>query len=828
MAKGRKKQKQPPLAKKANKRFKLSDRNQDILFTVLITIFLIFMLKPLVIDGLSPQGVDVIASVGQTHQLTEFAEKTGEKALWNPFIFSGMPTYHRSNPVAFSVDNLLNILSRIFNTVFIYYLFAALGSYLLFRYLKMSPLISLAATLIFILMPHYKSLYLEGHFTKFRALMLLPWVTLTFLHFLDKRNFLSAALFALAFGTQIRTQHYQIVFYTGLMVFAIGIYPFIKDIMEKKYTLFLKSAGLLTAAIVLSITMSAQPLFLAREYLPYSKRGKTTISLNETTKKSNSDGVTLEYATQWSTQPSEILTWIVPRFYGGMSGEQYTGNAVPQLRNRTVPGYWGSMPFTQSYEYMGVLSILLAFLGLFAYRKNRMIVSLSFFALFLVLLSFGRHFQSFYSIFYYDVPFFNKFRAPMMSVTVTMFIMSFLAAFGLKYLSEIDITGDNLKKHKNLLLILGGFFGLGIVMWLAGQMMSFVKPGETYEPQILAMITSIRKEFFTQDLIRYMILLLFGAGLIIGYLKSKISFPVLGILFTILMALDLLNIQERVHKDYMDIDKIERTYFAETATDRFLNNDKEIARILPVGKQFGDNRWAYYHQTIGGYSPIKMYTIEEIIENNLYKGWEPDFPLNWNILKILNVKYVILEGMLSHPELTLVNKDDTNKLFTYIYNSRLPRAFFVESAEVVDDEYTRLQRLNSPDFDPAVTALLEESISTDISMPDSSFSRVTEFNPNHVRLDVFTDKTSLLVISELYYPPGWKVLIDDQPVKQIYKTDHAIQSIIVEKGNHSVDLRFEPDSYHRYVKMASFSVGILYLTILLSLAFQYKSKSGKK
>ncbi|MGD9899304.1 MAG: hypothetical protein AB7T22_09280, partial [Calditrichaceae bacterium] len=424
--------------------------------------------------------------------------------------------------------------------------------------------------------------------------------------------------------------------------------------------------------------------------------------------------------------------------------------------------------------------------------------------------------------------FFNKFRAPMMSVTVTMFIISFLAAFGLKYLSEIDLNGDALKRHKNLLLILSGFFGLGVLMWLAGQMMSFVKPGESYEPQILTMITSIRKEFFTQDLIRYLILLLFGAGLIIGYLKSKISFPVLGILFTILIALDLLNIQERVHKDYIDIDKIEKNYFAETTTDRFLNNDKEIARIFPVGKQFGDNRWAYHHQTIGGYSPIKMYTIEELIENNLYKGWEPGFPLNWNILKILNVKYVILEGQISHPELTLVNRDDANKLFTYIYNSRLPRAFFVGSAQVVSDEYKRLQRLNDPDFDPAVTALLEEKLSKDISIPDSSFSRTTEFNPNHVRFDVFTDKTSLLVISELYYPPGWKVLIDDHPVEHIYKTDHAIQSIIVEKGNHKVDLRFEPESYNRYVKMASFSVGILYLTILLSLVFQYKYLLRKK
>ncbi len=165
--------------------------------------------------------------------------------------------------------------------------------------------------------------------SKFRALMFSALDITVFLYFLDKRNLLSAALFAIMFGAQIRTQHYQIVFYTALLIFAVGVYPILKDLLDKNYKTFAKSTGLLLiAAITLGITMSSQPLFLAKEYLPYSKRGKTTISLRDKNKQkevsSASDGVQIEYATQWSTHPSELFTWFMPRFYGGMSGEKYT------------------------------------------------------------------------------------------------------------------------------------------------------------------------------------------------------------------------------------------------------------------------------------------------------------------------------------------------------------------------------------------------------------------------------------------------------------------------------------------------------------------------
>jgi len=828
MVKAKKKQKKTkPVKAEIKKPFSLSHTSQDLIFLSVTLIILIALLKPLVIDGLSPQGVDVLAAKGKTHQITTYQEESGEDVLWNPAIFAGMPIYHRKNAVTFSADSILNTLGKILNSVFIYYLFAAIGIYLLLRFLKMPPLISFIATMMFILMPHYKSLYTEGHFAKFKALMILPWIVTSFLYFLKKRNILSAALFALAFGIQIRTQHYQVVFYTGLLIFAVGVYPFVKDLIDKKFSTFTKSTSLLLIAIALSITMAAQPLFLAKEYLPYSKRGKTTIDLSRSANSQQmqeaSDGVTIEYATRWSTHPSELLTWFIPRFYGGMSAEKYSGTNVTQLRNRMVPTYWGHMPFTQSYEYMGVITLLLATIGIIAFRKNKLILSLSLFALFLILLSFGRHFQSFYSLFYNYVPYFNKFRAPMMSVTITFFIASILAAYGLKYIFELNLS-ESITKHKNVLIPLIVFFSFGLFLLIIGQSFSFSKIGDNYDARILSLIKDVRKEFFTKDVLRYLFIVLLAGLTIYAYLKQKLSFSVVGIILAALTIFDLAHIQSRIQKDYINAEKVENQYFKKSASDEFILSDPELFRICPIGNLFTDNRWAYYHYSIGGYTPIKMYTIEELVENNLYNGWDKSLPLNWNVLKILNTKYILSQNKLEHDKLKLVHSDQRNNIYTYLFQDYLPRGYFVGQFRVVEDEYDRLQLINSAAFNPGKVAVLEEEVQEEISTPDSSFSEVTHFNPNSVGFNVSTNTKSLFVISEVYYPPGWKIYIDGQQVEKVYRANHAIQSIVVPAGEHKIELRFEPDSYYNDIRMASISLGILYLVIALSLIINYKEK----
>lgn len=827
MAKSHKKKKAAPQPKVEKKSFDFSQSVQNWILIGVLILILVILLKPLVIDGLSAQGVDVVGSLGKTHQISEYNKQASDRALWNPSLFAGMPVYHRISARTFSLDSLLQIFGRWFSTVFMYYLLGAIGFFVLMRYLKMPPLLCFIGALLFVLMPHYKSLYLEGHMSKLMALMYLPWIFLSFRYFLDKRSLLSAALFALSFGLQIRTQHYQIVFYSAMMVFALGVYPFIKDLIDRKFLLFTKSTGLLISALILALALAAQPLFLAKEYLPYSKRGKTTVEVNKgetsaSVQKKKSDGVSMQYATQWSTAPSEMLTWVVPRFYGGMSGEKYQGSAYPQLKGRTIPGYWGQMPFTQSYEYMGVIMLLLALWGVLAFRKDKMILSMLLFAVFLIALSLGRHFSLFYGLFYNYMPYFNKFRTPMMSVTVTYFIFVIFAIYGFKYLLNISKQEKSWKEQKTILYTLIGFFVFGLLIWLYGQSAAFVKAsGEPYQGQTLEMIKNIRIEFFNADVARYFIIVLLTSALLFAFLKKKVSFGITVLILGILSVADLAQVQNRSQKEFTDVKRIECQYFKQTPTDNFLSNDTEIHRIFPTGKLFGDNRWAYRHQTIGGYSPIKMFTIEELVEKNIYKGWDSGLPINWNVLKILNVKYVIARGQVKNKHLEQVYVDQAGQTVTYLFKERLPRSFFVQDFKVIPDELKRLQFINSPNFNPAQTAILEENPAVNINAPDSVFTKLTSFSPNRLSFDVYTDKSALLVLSEVYYPPGWKIFVDEKLVEQVYKTDHAVQSIVVPAGVHKVEMKFEPESYFRNIKIASVSAGILYLIILASLLQGY-------
>lgn len=830
MAKTQRKKKSQSPPKTAKQPFHFPQTTQDGILIFVIILFLVVLLKPLVVDGLSAQGVDVVGSLGKTHQISEYYKETGDRALWNPSLFAGMPVYHRISARAFSVDNLLQLFGRFFSIVFMYYLLGAIGFFVLMRYLKMPPLLAFLGALLFVLFPNYKSLYLEGHMAKLMALMYLPWVFLSFRHFIDRRSLLAMALFALSFGLQIRTQHYQIVFYTALMVFALGLYPLINDLIQSKFVQFTKTSVLLIGALLLALTMAAQPLFLAKEYLPYSKRGKTTVEVtgnkaaaDQSVKKQ--DGVSMEYATQWSTAPSEMLTWIVPRFYGGMSGERYEGSTYPQLKGRMIPGYWGHMPFTQSYEYMGVIMLILALWGVLAFKKDWMIRSISVLALVLILLSLGRHFNLFYALFYNYIPFFNKFRAPMMSVTVTYFLFVIMAMYGIRYLLDLTKSDKHWKEQKTVLYTLGGFLALGAVIYLFGQSASFIKAsGEPYQGQTLDMIKNIRMDYFKNDVLRYLLLVIIFSGLMFGLLRKKISFGLAVLLVAVLTIGDLIQVQSRSHKDYKNIKQIEASYFAKTPTDQFLLKDTEVARIFPVGKLFNDNRWAYYHQTIGGYSPIKMFTIEELVEKNIYKGWDPNFPINWNVLQILNVKYLIAQGQLQSEQLELVHSDPNGQLLTYRFKNRLSRAFFVGETKLISDELDRLAYINQREFDPQNIAIIEEEINETIATPDSSFTELKSFSPNRLEFNVYTDKQALLVISEIHYPPGWKVFIDDQQVEKIYKTDHAIQSVVVPAGNHKIEMRFEPDAYFRDIKIASLSSGLLYVIILLSLILGWLKK----
>ncbi|HQV34426.1 MAG TPA: hypothetical protein PKV71_21230, partial [Calditrichia bacterium] len=432
---------------------------------------------PITIEGLDSEGSDVIANIGNTNQVKLYEAETGHKPMWNPNMFGGMPVYHRHNPISWSLDSLIWGLDGLIDWRVWYLFLGALGMFFLARFLGLSAAVSLLPAVAFVLIPHMHALNVVGHFSKLRALMWVPWLLLVFLRFLRSRSLLDTLLFTAVFALQLRTQHYQIVFYAILLLFAVGIYPYLKLAIEKQWGDFLRLNGLFVAAIALVLLIVAQPLFITRDYAPFSTRGGNAVVLDPTVTESDQKGAGFDYATNWSYTVSEWWNLIIPRFHGGTSTEVYEGEAVPQLSGRPFPAYWGELPFTQSYEYLSAILAFLALVAIFFRWERVEVKALALMTLLALLLSLGRNFEGLYKLLFNYLPYFDKFRVPMMILTMVGFNVCVLAAIGLDFLANGGLKEEAAQKRFYILtgiftvvLILPLLFGSGLSLSSEGEL----------------------------------------------------------------------------------------------------------------------------------------------------------------------------------------------------------------------------------------------------------------------------------------------------------------------------------------------------------------------
>jgi len=71
-------------------------------------------------------------------------------------------------------------------------------------------------------------------------------------------------------------------------------------------------------------------------------------------------------------------------------------------------------------------------------------------------------------------------------------------------------------------------------------------------------------------------------------------------------------------------------------------------------------------------------------------------------------------------------------------------------------------------------------------------------SPNKIELNVNSDSTQFLVLSEVYYSDGWKATLDEKEIP-IQKTNHILRGVEVEAGNHKLVFEFSPATYNASV-----------------------------
>ena len=871
---------------------KLKDYQKNLITFGIVFVLLLIVFSPMAFQGMRPGGVDVIGSKGSSHQRIEFQKKTGETVYWNSPVFSGMPIYHRIGGKAFSFDTILSkFFSKILYVNIWIYLIGFIGMFFLLKFFNLNYWLAVFGGLAFIFIPHYMSLLSIGHFAKFRPIMYIPLVTFFFLSFLNKKNIIFPATesrrhrvrffnvifplcslclcgsfvgFIFAFSVQIRTQHYQILFYQILILLFTGLYYLIKMLKEKQ----IKTAGLklilIVAASALIILMVAQPLFVTGEYTPYSIRGGTG--------EKGSTGLELDYATSWSFHPTEILTWLMPRFFGGTSGEVYTGNKVEQLKGRQIPGYWGHMPFTQAYDYIGVVLLFLALLGLILNFRNGFIKTL--FALFILslLLSFGRHFPLIYNLFFNNIPYFNKFRVPAMISVIMQIIIVIFAGFGLKSLMENGEGKTEKGKRKSepipilhppssilhppysilrppssilhLKIIIGiaiFLIILGLIPQIFGNSFSLEKIGEKaqYEPQVISLFKSARLDMMQTDGLRLILFTILTATIILLFVNKKIKPNIFFLGIITLLLVDQIPYVKKAEGELNNPVQMEKEYFAKSSTDKVILQDTTYYRVFPITENpFNTNDWSYYHNSIGGYSAAKLRIYQDIIENCLYKGKNPQLPINWNILKMLNTKYIISTSQLPTENLKPYYYDKQKKYLIYKTEINAKPAWFVDRIEIIPDtcREERFAALNNPNFNPFHTAILEKELEVsakggsfgEIQSPDSSYVKVQEASFNKMQYKIYTDKPTLFVTSEIYYPRGWKCFVDGKET-EIYKTNHILRSVYIDSpGEHEILFKFVPDTFIKYYHISMIGHVIAYLLLIAAAVFTIKWRTEKR
>ena len=107
---------------------------KPLIIALVLLIPLFYFFTPMIFEGERPMGVDISASKGSTNLLQKYHEDGGERALWNPNIFAGMPTYPRITPQIVHIDSFVSLLSKAVYMYFWYFLIGALGVFFLLKY----------------------------------------------------------------------------------------------------------------------------------------------------------------------------------------------------------------------------------------------------------------------------------------------------------------------------------------------------------------------------------------------------------------------------------------------------------------------------------------------------------------------------------------------------------------------------------------------------------------------------------------------------------------------------------------------------------------------
>ena len=418
----------------------------------------------------------------------------------------------------------------------------------------------------------------------------------------------------------------------------------------------------------------------------------------------------------------------------------------------SVPTYWGDMPIVAAPAYIGAVVFFLFILALFIDKRKIKYAFLAG-ALLSLFLSWGKHLPALTNFFIDYVPMYNKFRAISSIQVILELCMPVLAVLGLQSFFKAE------EKERWNALWKSGAAALGVVviLLLSKGMFSFTGGNDSYYLQaygemgapFIQALKEQRAAMYVSDLLRSGTLILLAAAVLWLFTKNKLSQVTAVVLVGVLMVGDLFFVDKNyVNSDSFVTARQADVPFEETPADAQILQDTTHYRVFEVDGNMSSARASYFHKSIGGYHAAKPRKMQQLFDYQIAKN-------NIGVLNMLNVKYII-------------QKDNEGKDIPLKNAEANGNAWFVSEVKKVntpDQEMKALDKLDTKKIAVLNQKEFANAVKGSTFVKDSSaVITLKEYKPNYLKYTSDNPNEGLAVFSEVYYPKGWKAVIDGKEV----------------------------------------------------------------
>ncbi len=734
---------------------------------------------PALMPGMQIFGTDYLAVAYMWEEFVTQRFAAGELPKWLPHVYGGAPFF--ANPM--DTYHPLTLLLRLGGVptyrhlaiIFVvHYFLAGVGGYLLLREIGVKRMPAYLGGLLYMFSGYLISFIYGGHDGRAIVATLAP----LFLYALHRGIRLGGwrwfVLAGVVIGTAMLSFQIQSSYY---LLLAGGLFAvFVLWQRRSGLTLATLGARLGGGALTLAIgfAMAAVNFLPFLGYVSASPRGVE-------------GGRGYAYATSWAMPPEETVGLAVPEWIG------------------ILDNYWGQNGIKLHTEYAGALTLLLIVVAVYLLRRNRYAWFFGGLAAFALTMCYGAH-TPIYRLYYELLPGVDKFRAPSIAfylVTLSLVVLAGLALERLTDLREARSSrspSERTAAERELGVVRNiGLGALGAVaLWGLAALATTpesVGGSPTSLEAYRSMMAAANHPEYVKGVWRFALFLALSAGGLWLWLRGALSTRAAGLLLALTAVIDLWV----VDKKFFETVPEPSVLFAPDEVANFLRTQPGPFRVYVLPDLPQDDYLTLFGiELIAGEHGNQLHSFNEFLG-----AGEHSYTDQHNIqrypafMAMANARYVLTRAQLDVPFLTPVFQGRTRTGATaVVYENRmaLPRAYVVPRAIRVEGLDQALERMRSDAFDPSREVLLydEPPVTAADAAAFEGSARVVRYEPSEVVVEVTTNDSGYLVLSDNYYP-DWTATVDGEPAT-ILRANHTFRAVPVGPGEHTIHFRFEPRS----------------------------------